>query len=85
MVKVVKEAHDASCVIKKTLKNPFDPHTRWFNCLEEMKMMWAFGILQPLWMALGQNKDKGIHTHIGLMLKPMMAPCTWHGEPYAPP
>ena len=52
VVKVVKEAHEASCVIKKALKKPFDPHTRWFNCLEEMKMMWEFGVLEPLGMAL---------------------------------
>ena len=52
VVKVVKETHDASCMIKKALKKPLDPHTRWFNCLEEMKMMWEFGVLEPLGMAL---------------------------------
>ena len=52
VVKVVKEAHDSSYVIKKSLKKPLDPHTRWFNCLEEMKMMWEFGVLEPLGMAL---------------------------------
>ena len=52
MVKVVEEADDASYVIKKALNKPLDPHTRWFNCLEEMKMMWEFGVLEPLGMAL---------------------------------
>ena len=51
-------------LIKKALKKPFDPHTRWFNGLEEMKMMWAFGVLEPLGMALGQKEDEGTHTHM---------------------
>ena len=55
---------DALGLIKKALKKPFDPHTRWFNCLEEMKMMWAFGVLEPLGMALGQKEDEGTHTHM---------------------
>ena len=44
-------------LIKKALKKPLDPHTRWFNGLEEMKMIWALGVLEPLWMVLGHKKD----------------------------
>ena len=46
---------DALGLINKALKNYFDPHTRWFNVLEEMKMMWALGVLEPLGMSLGQK------------------------------
>ena len=55
---------DALCLINKALKKPFYPHTRWFNGLEEMKMMWAFGVLEPLGMALGNKEDEGTHTHM---------------------
>ena len=51
-------------MIKKALKKPFDPHTRWFNGLEEMKMMWAFGVLEPFGMALGRKEDEGTYTHM---------------------
>ena len=55
---------DALCLINKALKKPFDPHTRWFNGLEEMKRMWVVGVLEPLGMGLGHDEDKGTHTHI---------------------
>ena len=50
-------------LIKKALKKPFDPHTRCFNCLKEMRMMWEFGVLEPLGTALEKKEDKGTHTH----------------------
>ena len=43
---------------------PFDPHTRWFNGLEEMQMMWAFRVLEPLGTALGKKEDEGTHTQM---------------------
>ena len=27
-------------------------------------MMWAFGVFEPLGMALGQKEDEGTHTHM---------------------
>ena len=27
-------------------------------------MMWAFGVLEPLGMALGKKEDEGTHTHM---------------------
>ena len=51
-------------LIKKALKKPLDPHTRWFNGIEYMKMIWEFGVLEPLGMALGQKEDEGTHTHM---------------------
>ena len=27
-------------------------------------MMWAFGVLEPLRMALGKKEDEGTHTHM---------------------
>ena len=48
------------------LKNkPFDPHIRWFNRLEEMKMMWAFGVLESLGMTLEQKKMKALTPYVG--------------------
>ena len=55
---------DALGLIKKALKKPFDPHTRWFNGLEEIKMMWEFEVLEPLGMALGKKEDEGTHMHM---------------------
>ena len=46
-------------------KNPFNPHIRWFNRLEEMKMMWAFGVLEPLGMTLEKNKMKALTPYVG--------------------
>ena len=58
------ETHERVFVlIKKALKKHFDPHTIWFHCLEEMKMMWEFGVLEPLAMALEKKEVKGTHTH----------------------
>ena len=40
------------------LEETFGPtHTRWFNGLEEMKMMWSFGVMEPLGMVLGHKED----------------------------
>ena len=46
-------------------KNPFDPHIRWFNRLEEMKMMWAFGVFEPLGMTLEKKKMKALTPYVG--------------------
>ena len=56
VVEVIEETHEDPCLIKKALTNHFDPYTRWFNGLEEMKMIWAFGVLEPLGMVLGNKK-----------------------------
>ena len=60
MATVVEEAHDASCLMKK-----------WVNglcTLEGMvKIVWAFGVLEPLKMALGKLKIK----------VPLMIMMTW--------
>ena len=50
-------------MIKKDLKNPLAPHTRWFNGLEDMKIMWEFGVLEPLGMAPRKKEDEETHTH----------------------
>ena len=48
------------------LKNkPFDPHIRWFNRIEEMNMMWAFGVLEPLGMTLEKKKMKELTPYVG--------------------
>ena len=47
---------DALGLTKKALKKLLDPHTKWFNGLEEMKMMWSFGVLEPLGIVLGKKK-----------------------------
>ena len=44
--------------------NPFDPHIRWFNRLEEMKMMWEFGVLEPLGMTFEQKKMKELTPYV---------------------
>ena len=46
-------------------KNPFDPHIRWFNRLEEMKMMWEFGVLEHFGMILEKNKMKELTPYVG--------------------
>ena len=46
-------------------KKPFDPHIRWFNRLEEMKMMWAFGVLETLGMTLEEKKIKALTPYVG--------------------
>ena len=45
-------------------KNPFSPHIRWFNRIEEMKMMWAFGVLEPLGMTLEQKNMKELTPYV---------------------
>ena len=45
-------------------KKPFDPHIIWFNRIEEMKMMWEFGVLEILWITLGKKEDEGTHMHM---------------------
>ena len=45
-------------------KNPFDPHVIWFNRLEEMNMMWEFGVLEPLEMTLEQKKMKALTPYV---------------------
>ena len=56
MVFDIYDIMDALGFIKKALWKPLDPHTRWFNGLEEMKMIWAFRVLEPLGMVLGHKK-----------------------------
>ena len=46
-------------------KSPFDPHIRWVNRIEEMKMMWDFGVLEPLGMTLEKKKMKALTPHVG--------------------
>ena len=46
-------------------KNHFDPHIRCFNRLEEMKMMWEFGVLEPLGMTLEKKKMKELTPYVG--------------------
>ena len=48
---------DALGLIKKALKKPFDPHSSWFNGLEEMNTTWEFGVLEPLGMVPGHKED----------------------------
>ena len=45
-------------------KNPFDPHIRWFNRIEEMKKMWAFRVLEPLGVTLEQKKMKALTPYV---------------------
>ena len=46
-------------------KNHFYPHIRWFNRLEEMNMMWNFGVLEPLGMTLELNKMNALTPYVG--------------------
>ena len=43
-------------------KKPFDPHIRWFNRIEEMKMMWEFWNLVTFGDDPRENESEGTHT-----------------------
>ena len=44
---------------------PNNPHIRWFNRIEEMKMMWEFGVWEPLGMSLEEKKMKELTPYVG--------------------
>ena len=45
--------------------NPFDLDIRLFNRLEEMNMIWEFGVLEPLGMTLEKKKMKALTPYVG--------------------